>query len=1162
MESLLESTHLRIGNFDYLFCPSRIKRNIERAQISPKSKKKLRSLFAKSWGNHNERKFIEEYLAQCQGSIQFKELVGIPFGPETAHYSAEMCRIRHVLGLADAVHLSLFNLGIKVSFPARFVKRARVGSRPQRIPSVLQKELLALGLNPKKLKSRKETPDGVIPAHRFIRSTTHNRRFYLIVHYLREMPHRHPEREYVKIIKETLVDEFCVQMGQERPKISICRINLFPPMTQNKLNKRFLNDRKGRVRFYKNLLESKSLCAPVGDDMVYQAYLDHKENLCRPESELPVVPQEFLRELYEYGKKVGKFVAKRYDPYRTKLPNSRATVETSRAKGGARAFLKKKLEIQKGPLYLSTLDGPTRVEPYVIGLFGFPGSGKTTMVQHLTQLLGLSMFPSQKGNDLVYSRSCATTHWDGYRGQPIVVMDDFGQDLTNRADLVEFEQLVSVNRYVLPMAHLEEKGRVFESPIIILTSNCPFGAHLKDSSGRDIVEDPMAVWRRFHLPLKVSKGAPLQEYSLGALFSMREQSYLEKYNGRPQPHYLGYNSWIKENHHEVLSDRSFPDVYSLGREIRERFMIHTDYHHRELSNSWRQVISCYSMDISDGPLRPMKDVRFHREDVPYRDNCVTVSQIFPRFPPYHMPVVSAIAIREPLKVRMITKAESHTKCLQPLQMCLFDYLKTQPQFVLTHGVMWGKKEEFHEKLEWIHRIEDQVKMIHNRRKEGDLWLSGDYTAATDNFPMSVTNALVEGLLSQIDHEPTKQWVRYEVSPHVINYPMGIGSGEQTSGQLMGSLLSFPLLCFLNDFIVSRSGAEPGKYLINGDDVLVLGSEKFIHQWRRDAPKVGLSLSLGKNFIDPHFVTVNSQLFYDGRVLHTGKVSLSTRYGKTLGRCFSEMQFYYGTDEELRREFIRRNLVELRKTPRCLSVPWTHGGMGMLFLDSLESERRAIEVYLTDYLRNFNRSLPIPGQPDIRALRVPIGFYSNEEMLMAGGGLPENLREFEIFSSFDLDPSDPDDNEDLTFKEMDTVMRMSRLTSERMVNQLLNRPIRQFPRLDHVRYRVIFVESGKVGFLKERILNLAMKQLLHEIDGKTIDPDEEFIEIHREFLEEQDPLFGSDFRLPTLEEEDEETRDQLARYSNLLPGLEPHLVPYEGPDEDLVFLIKGSGSERS
>lgn len=1169
MESLLESTTLRVGGVDILFSLSLVKKRIEKSALSPKQRKRLGKLLQKSWGTNQEQLFLMEYLTHCQCSYQLSQLIGFPVGNLIAHYSSEMCRFRHVLGLADAIHLSLFNMGIQVSFPKREIRKTCFSNKNiRKLPSILIQELINLGIPQAKLK--RSSPKGGRVTHTVVRSTTKNRRFRLILHFLRWFPKRRPEKEYVKIIKESLVDEFCVQMGQERPDITSVRLPLFPKLTQKKLNNRFRQDRRGRVRFYKNLLESKSLCAPVGDDMVYEAYQKHRESLCRDESQLVTVPEQFLRELYEYGEKVGRFVAKRYDPYRTKLPNSRATVERSRSKGGARSILKSKLDIQKGPLYLSTLDGPTRPEPFVIGLFGPPGSGKTTSVQQMVSLLGQSLFPGRKGNDLVYSRSCSSEFWDGYNQQPIVVLDDFGQNLSERKDLIEFEQLISVNRYILPMAHLEDKGMTFNSPIVILTTNCAFGSPLRDAKLQHIVEDDMAVWRRFHFPLQVDrrKVRPkknfFHELSLAPVFAKREKSYLEKYSGLPRPHYIGANDWVNLAHGwDPLTGESWSDVFHIGSEIRERFLVHTDYHHRELSSSWRQVVECFSVDIRDGPLRPLKEVSIRKEGTAYRDDCVTVSQIFPRYPPYHRPKVTAQAIREPLKVRMITKAEASTKCLQPFQRALFEYLKTQDQFALTHGVMWGKKEEFREKLEWIHRIEDQIKKIQDRREEGDLWLSGDYTAATDNFPMSVTNALVEGILSKIDHEPTRQWVRYEVSPHEISYPMGIVPGVQTSGQLMGSLLSFPLLCFLNDFIVRRSGAKEGKYLINGDDVAVLGSVGFISSWKRDAPKVGLSLSLGKNFIDPHFVTVNSQLFYDGHVLHTGKVSLSTRYGKTLGRCFSEMQFYYGFDEELRREFIRRNLLELRKTPRSLSVPFTHGGLGMAFLNSsLESERRAIEVYLSDFLRPFESSLSIPGEDSIRALRVPVGFFSDQEMLLGGSQRPEGVRELELLSSLELNPRDSEEQEDLTFAEMGKTLRLARLASERSVNQLVNRSIHQFPILGNLRYRVIFVEKGKVGFLKERSLHLCLKLLVEFIDhGIESDADEAFVKIHQEFLEDQDPLFGSGLRL-SLDEELEPTGDtpDVDRYEHLLPGLEPHLVPYEGADEDLVFLVRGSGEE--
>jgi len=622
----------------------------------------------------------------------------------------------------------------------------------------------------------------------------------------------------------------------------------------------------------------------------------------------------------------------------------------------------------------------------------------------------------------------------------------------------------------------------------------------------------------------------------------------------------------------------------VGLEMYKRFKSHMDYHCEELSGTWRQFITCLRVDAHPSDLRPFYEVNVERTKTPYRENEISISQIFPSFPPPRAPRVKAVAIPEPLKVRMITKAEAETKCLQPLQRALFEYLRSQPQFVLTHGVKFTNDVDFDEKLEWIERIEKCIQRIRSLKSEGDLWLSGDYTAATDNFPISVTNALVEGILSEIDHEPTKRWVRYEVSPHEIEYPFNLGKGKQTSGQLMGSLLSFPLLCFLNDFIISRSGAEKGKYLINGDDVVALGSESFIHQWKSDAPKVGLSLSQGKNFIDEHFCTVNSQLFYDGKVQHTGKVSLSTRYGKSIANCFSEMQFYYGTSPELKREFIRRNLLELRKTPRSLSVPVSHGGLGRVFGQDLKSSRHAVDVYLHDYLSTFKRSLPVPGLDMVRAMRIPIGILTDDDIQLAGSPASNDI--LDLLGTLETSPKEATDSSDLTFAQLSSAIDLAEKVDKRRLNQLRGRPIQKFPPLEHVRYRTLFVEKGKVGFLKERIISLSMNLLLTKIDlGLEEDPDEAFNMIHQEFLDDTCPLFGEqmvrdlegvrfDPRIPSDMSGSGDTRvesSETSQNADLQPGgqdgientdyehqmlsLEPKIVTHLGRSEDLAFLLQ-------
>jgi hypothetical protein len=1130
MERLLEIVLLPVRGERHVLAidMNKINKAVERASLSIRERKKLRQKLLNDFDTEQGYSTLWEILLTLsQRGILWENLLGVEIGDLLFHHIQDICRFRHVAGLADAVHLSLLNLNVRVKFPEKvFVRSSSVT-----VPSFKGKMRFKGG----------DLNRGYILRNRF---TTSNRRFHLIAHYLPRFSPNLPEKFYVRMIKENLVDSFCVEANQERPIITTGPLDLFPFATKERLDRRFQRNRREKIRFYKNLLESKSVCAPVGRDMIEEAYVKHRDSLCRPESDVTPVPEEYLSKLFKYGQRVGRFVEKVYDPHKTKLPNSRATVEASRPKGGARKALSGNIEIQKGPLFLSLNDGVTRVEPYVVGLFGGPGSGKTTLIRTLVNTVGKIFFPGLTGEDLVYSRSCATEHWDGYKGQPIVIMDDIGQDQANRSDLVEFEQLISVNPYVLPMAHLDDKGMKFTSPFVFTTSNMGFNSPLRSDKHSVIIEDDEAFWRRFHLPILVEKQGDRG----------RELFRLKSVTGDPQDPSVGAHlqqgrrttfasHWRNYNvPRSCERAEKFRDSLDVCNSIVDGFRLHTDFHEHELTNTWRQNIACFSADIRQG-VPPFYDVSISEVNSAFRPNDVTASMIFPRHPPYHPPVVEAIALPEPLKVRMITKAEAETKVLQPFQRALFRYLKSRPQFVLTHGVSWGNGEEFNEKLEWILRIESEIQEIRAKAKEGDVWLSGDYTAATDNFPLSVTNALIEGILSEISHEPTKEWVRYEVSPHTIRYP-GLEPGQQTSGQLMGSLISFPLLCFLNDFIVQESGFEVGKYLVNGDDIVALAPPRTIEKWRENAPRVGLDLSIGKNFIDPNFCCVNSQLFYDGIVQHTGKVSCQTRYGKTLSRCYCEVQYYYGVSEEIRREFVRRNLIPLRSTPRSLDVPVELGGLGLVLTGrkGMDSDL-ATRVFIHDWLSPFNRSLSVPGYDHIRALHVPVGVFSDEEWLL-GGGEPVENRTIEILSSLDMTPKD-DPQDELTMSAFLKREKEYRPLNERVINQLRAISISKFPPLSSLRTKIVYVQKNKVGFLKSRVATLALLALHNACLGKVNDPEEEFIEIHSELLEESlegCPLFSDKFLLPELEEIEP---GELERYGEFFPGLAEKVYGGEG-----------------
>jgi hypothetical protein len=1151
-----------LRGIEFVLDPIWIRKVVERASLQQKDRKKLLGRTARLHDMSTGE--VKDLLLDFhQLGLDLPKTMGCRIHSDSLvfHYIREPALFQHALGLADAVHMSLFNLGLTVRFPAK--------------KQVKEKSFFGYRWYFKGWSSR---------ANRIVNVySTSDRKFRLLLHYLRVFPKHLKENEYVKMIKFSMNDLFSVQMGQDRPDPYKYQIPIFPRETQRRLDRNLGTNSKLRCRLYFNILQSKSLCAPVGVDMIEEQYEKHRESLCRPQEECLIVPQDFLRKLYRYGQKVGKEISERglYDPSKTVFPNTRATVERARHKGGAEKHLRPSRQYFKGSAMetlISDLEGQrieseplshhfdpnnqkgsTRLEPFVVGLFGPPASGKTTLVQVLTRRFWKMYFSEMDFDDVVYSRSCATSHWDGYKHQPIVVLDDFGQNHEDRSDLSEFEQLVSSNRYVLPMASLEDKGRLFTSPIIIATSNMAYGSNFNNLGNGLTVEEPEAIWRRFKIPILLLKdGTP--EHPKTKMYLQRCEESLdddhwrgkhqvlspgEKYSHPTTQSTLCYGSdKLTKMRKTGPSKEPFfvgtrlGSVEALVSHFEKQLKLHITYHDEFLEGFWDQKIvsARIKAEIDQESQGVCARIDAKEIDFPHLPHDHQVVQRFSAIPPYHPPVVDAIALSEPLKVRMITKAEAETKVLKPLQMALFQYLGSQPQFALTSGCTKSSLlDSFEESaLAWINRIEQQIQSIDSRTEDGDLWLSGDYTAATDNFPMSVTNALLEGILSYIDHEPTRMWARWECSPHIIRYPTGLDDGKQTSGQLMGSLLSFPLLCFLNDFIVSESGFEKGKYLINGDDVVAKGSLSTIKRWRSIAPQVGLSLSLGKNFISEDFCTVNSQLFYHAECQHTGKVSCQTRAGLSLGFCFQESQFYFGCRDEMYQEFIRRNILELRKTPRSLFVSTDLGGLGLVTdLDRVD-RKLAHQVYLRDFLKPFLSSPQVPGFPDYQVLMIPE--FQNELTRGCLKDLDQSEQTLNILRQvFAEEPILESFSSDLTHSEFKRDLKeIGDQLDPVLLDQFHKTRLTNLPALNSRRVNVLFVRSGNVRWIRKRILDHVVQCLIRVSEIPQFED------------------FGDDVRSLTLE--DLKEFDLLSSCQSLFEPdfkyIEQKFIPFEG-FEDLL-----------
>lgn len=287
----------------------------------------------------------------------------------------------------------------------------------------------------------------------------------------------------------------------------------------------------------------------------------------------------------------------------------------------------------------------------------------------------------------------------------------------------------------------------------------------------------------------------------------------------------------------------------------------------------------------------------------------------PMEPPNRLPKVMAHGIPEPLKVRIITKGEEENWVLKPVQKAMWEALKAFPCFSLTNNPELP--------LEFI-----------SNWKQMTYLLSGDYAAATDNLNMDITQLALDELKNVIP-EPFKSWMLWEGGAHEICYPpkTNIPSFIQTRGQLMGSLLSFPILCVANAACISIiKGLESLKDLeacINGDDILFLEHERKIKAWKRLTHSIGLEPSIGKNFQSPMFGTINSQLIFRE----------NNKFSHIMTGCFGALektsQFLQNikialkVDPNCKSYVVKKAKNLLKKTHQSIDISTDFGGLGFV-----------------------------------------------------------------------------------------------------------------------------------------------------------------------------------------------------------------------------------------
>jgi hypothetical protein len=226
-------------------------------------------------------------------------------------------------------------------------------------------------------------------------------------------------------------------------------------------------------------------------------------------------------------------------------------------------------------------------------------------------------------------------------------------------------------------------------------------------------------------------------------------------------------------------------------------------------------------------------------------------------------LVSMVSLSEALKVRVITKGNPYrTYLLQPVQKFLWESLFKHDSKVFE---LIGEPVN----PEIVERA------MGKRLKEGFMFLSGDYSQAT-NLLAPWASEIVARRICEICNftETDTQLVIDALTHHILRNPDDKKEfKDQKWGQLMGSIVSFPILCIVNA-AVCRWALEVEYYkpkklrdcalLINGDDCLLKVTERGYKAWKVISSYFGLSPSLGKFFLTDEFAQINSMNFVFSR----------------------------------------------------------------------------------------------------------------------------------------------------------------------------------------------------------------------------------------------------------------------------------------------------------
>nr|WAK77855.1 MAG: RNA-dependent RNA polymerase [Botourmiaviridae sp.] len=209
------------------------------------------------------------------------------------------------------------------------------------------------------------------------------------------------------------------------------------------------------------------------------------------------------------------------------------------------------------------------------------------------------------------------------------------------------------------------------------------------------------------------------------------------------------------------------------------------------------------------------------------------------------------------KVRVVTMQPARVKeILRPVHDCLYDFLSRR---------------------RWIVRGEvskEHMQIVVDDLRDGEMFVSGDYEGATDNIYTEASFEMAKVLaecpyLTDVERTTLLESFR----PENLHWTSRKNRCHPIRrGQMMGNLVSFPLLCLINkacfDIACSlrrkRTGVKSYRRpIINGDDIAFCGDAAFVSDWEMVTSSFGLKVNREKTGVSSEYIELNSRSYRVG-----------------------------------------------------------------------------------------------------------------------------------------------------------------------------------------------------------------------------------------------------------------------------------------------------------